>query len=236
LKTTIKKVILRGGLYSLMPNGKPSAVLNGLIEQATYDGYKLLRPQITACELLHSDLSDAAIELTRYPLPDKELVRSAKCVADKVVKSQKIISQRSERKRDEAGNLLREPNGRLQRKYKCVDLRIEHPTQARDEDGKPLRGEWTDHRDGQVSGMDGRPIRTTNYAYAADNAMVAECQRSLFLEVIAGYLGQEQAEWLLDYTNGRYPTTPESDEVAAFLREQLMPYIKELEGFRDLLT
>ncbi len=58
LKTTIRKVILRGGLESLWTvdpqdgQRKPSALLNGLIEDATLSGlYLLRRPQITKREL-----------------------------------------------------------------------------------------------------------------------------------------------------------------------------------------
>jgi hypothetical protein len=232
LKTTIRKVVLRGGLFSLMPDGKPSALLNDLIEGATHDGLYLLRRQITANELLHSDMSDEAIELTFYPLPDRELIRRAKCIADKVVKSQKIISRRA--KRDEAGNIIRDDKGRAKRGYKCVDLRIEHPVLQRDEDGKPT-GAWTDHRDGQVSGIDGRPMNGGR-SDSATNQQVANFQRQLLHEVLAKHLGQDDSEFLLEYLNGRFPESPETAEMAELLMLKLAPHADELEQFRDLLT
>ena len=227
---------MRGGLCSLMQGEKPSALLNDLIEGATHDGLYLLRPQITASELLHSDMSDEAIELTLYPLPDKELVRRAKCIADKVVKSQKIISRRC--KRDAAGTIIRDDKGKAVRGYQCVDLRIEHPTHNRDLNGDIVQG-WSSPVDTFVSGIDGRPInrgRTSDYANAATNAEVVKFQKQLLHELVAKYLGQDDAEFLLDYHEGRYPDSEQTSEMAELLMEKLAPYTDELQQFRDLLT
>lgn len=240
LKATIRQVIFRGGLESYWETNpktgvrKPSTLLNDLIENATSEGLYLLRPQITASELLHSDMSDEVIQLTRYPLSDAELVRQAKCIADKVVKSQKIIKRPY--KRDEAGNLVLR-DGKPVRGYKCVGLRTEHPVRNRDINDNPVQG-WSSPVDNFISGIDGRPInggQTTNYAYATD-AMVNEIQRRTLREVLSEYLGRDDAEWLLDYTDGRYPKSAEGDEMAEALTEKLKPYSAELEKFRSLLT
>lgn len=239
LKATIRQVIFRGGLESYWETNpttgerKPSTALNDLIEAATGEGLCLLRPQITANELLHSDMSDAVLQLAR-PLSDSELVRQAKCIADKVVKSQKIIKRPY--KRDEAGNLVLR-DGKPVRGYKCVGLRTEHPVRNRDINDNPVQG-WSSPVDNFISGIDGRPInggQTTNYAYAATDAMVNEIQRRTLREVLAEYL-RDDAEWLLDYTDGRYPKSAEGDEMAEALIEKLIPHKDALEKFRSLLT
>ncbi len=240
LKATIRQVIFRGGLESYWETNpktdvrKPSTLLNDLIENATREGLYLLRPQITANELLHSDMSDEAIQLTR-PLSDAELVRQAKCIADKFVKREKIIKRPY--KRDEAGNLVLR-DGKPVRGYKCVGLRVEHPRQNKDINDNLVQG-WSSPIDNFVSGIDGRPInggRVTNYAYAATDAMVNEVQRRVLREVLAEYLGRDDAEWLLDYTDGRYPKSVEGDEMAEALTEKLIPHKDALEKFRSLLT
>jgi len=58
----------------------------------------------------------------------------------------------------------------------------------------------------------------------------------LLHELLAKYLGQDDAEWLLDYKDGRYPLSVESDEMAELLTERLKPHAAELNQFRDLLT
>jgi hypothetical protein len=173
-----------------------------------------------------------ALALTLYPLSDAEMVRRAKCIADKAVKDQKIISRRA--KRDEAGNILRDDKGRAKRGYQCVGLRIEHPTPSRDAEGNR---EWSSPV-GEVAGMDGRPInggRTTNYSHAAMNEMVNKFQKGLLLETLAGYLGRDDAEFLMDWAEGRFDSEV-ADEMAAFFIECLTPHRSELEQFRDLLT
>lgn len=252
LKTTIRKVILRGGLESLWTvdpqdgQRKPSALLNGLIEDATLSGlYLLRRPQITKRELpfvelfergSYDQVKDSIVSLTLPAFSDAELVREAKCIADKVVKQQKIIKRPY--KRDEAGNLILNDKGKPVKGYKCVGLRIEHPIQNRDIHDKPVNA-WTDPTDGLVSGIDGRPVnggRTTDYAQAATSQHVAKFQRQLLHEVLAKYLGQDDAEFLLDYLNGRFPESDQTAEMAELLILKLAPYREELEQFRDLLT
>jgi hypothetical protein len=252
LKTTVRKVILRGGLESLWTvdpqdgKRKPSALLNGLIEDATSEGlYLLRRPQITQRELplvelfeggSYDQVKDSVVSLTLPAFSDAELVREAKRLADKVVKQQKIIKRPY--KRDEAGNLILNDKGKPVKGYECVGLRIEHPVQNRDSDDKLLNA-WTDPTTGFVSGIDGRPVnggRTTDYAQVATNQQVAEFQRQLLHEVLAKHLGQDDSEFLLDYLNGRFPESPETTEMAELLMLKLAPYRKELEQFRDLLT
>jgi hypothetical protein len=252
LKTTVRKVILRGGLESLWTvdpqdgKRKPSALLNGLIEDATSEGlYLLRRPQITQRELplvelfeggSYDQVKDSVVSLTLPAFSDAELVREAKRLADKVVKQQKIIKRPY--KRDEAGNLILNDKGKPVKGYECVGLRIEHPVQNRDSDDKLLNA-WTDPTTGFVSGIDGRPVnggRTTDYAQVATNQQVAEFQRQLLHEVLAKHLGQDDSEFLLDYLNGRFPESPETTEMAELLLLKLAPYRRELEQFRDLLT
>jgi hypothetical protein len=252
LKTTVRKVILRGGLESLWTvdpqdgKRKPSALLNGLIEDATSEGlYLLRRPQITQRELplvelfeggSYDQVKDSVVSLTQPAFSDAELVREAKRLADKVVKQQKIIKRPY--KRDEAGNLILNDKGKPVKGYECVGLRIEHPVQNRDSDDKLLNA-WTDPTTGFVSGIDGRPVnggRTTDYAQVATNQQVAEFQRQLLHEVLAKHLGQDDSEFLLDYLNGRFPESPETTEMAELLLLKLAPYRRELEQFRDLLT
>jgi hypothetical protein len=252
LKTTVRKVILRGGLESLWTvdpqdgKRKPSALLNGLIEDATSEGlYLLRRPQISQRELplvelfeggSYDQVKDSVVSLTLPAFSDAELVREAKRLADKVVKQQKIIKRPY--KRDEAGNLILNDKGKPVKGYECVGLRIEHPVQNRDSDDKLLNA-WTDPTTGFVSGIDGRPVnggRTTDYAQVATNQQVAEFQRQLLHEVLAKHLGRDDSEFLLDYLNGRFPESPETTEMAELLMLKLAPYRKELEQFRDLLT
>jgi hypothetical protein len=252
LKTTVRKVILRGGLESLWTvdpqdgKRKPSALLNGLIEDATSEGlYLLRRPQITQRELplvelfeggSYDQVKDSVVSLTLPAFSDAELVREAKRLADKVVKQQKIIKRPY--KRDEAGNLILNDKGKPVKGYECVGLRIEHPVQNRDSDDKLLNA-WTDPTTGFVSGIDGRPVnggRTTDYAQVATNQQVAEFQRQLLHEVLAKHVGRDDSEFLLDYLNGRFPESPETTEMAELLMLKLAPYRKELEQFRDLLT
>jgi hypothetical protein len=252
LKTTVRKVILRGGLESLWTvdpqdgKRKPSALLNGLIEDATSEGlYLLRRPQISQRELplvelfeggSYDQVKDSVVSLTLPAFSDAELVREAKRLADKVVKQQKIIKRPY--KRDEAGNLILNDKGKPVKGYECVGLRIEHPVQNRDSDDKLLNA-WTDPTTGFVSGIDGRPVnggRTTDYAQVATNQQVAEFQRQLLHEVLAKHVGRDDSEFLLDYLNGRFPESPETTEMAELLMLKLAPYRKELEQFRDLLT
>jgi hypothetical protein len=252
LKKTIRTVILRGGLESLWltdpESGRrnPSALLNGLIEDATLSGLHLLRrPQITQRELPlielfegddYGQVKDEALGLTLPAFSDAELVREAKCIADGIVKQQKIIKRPY--KRNEDGTPVLNDRGKPVKGYKCVGLRIEHPVQNRDKDDN-LVNEWTDPTAGFVSGLDGRPVnggRTTDYAQVATNQQVAEFQRQLLHEVLAKHLGQDDSEFLLDYLNGRFPESPETTEMAELLMLKLAPYRKELEQFRDLLT
>jgi len=226
LKSTISKVVLMGGLVSLMPAGKPTALMNAIIERATLDGLYLLREPQTATDWTNGSPA----------FSDAEIVRKAKCIADGAVKAEKIISRRG--KRDESGNFIRDEKGRVKRGYKA-DLRITHPVQHRDINDNPVQ-EWIDPVDSFVSGTDGRPInggRTTDYANAATNQRVAKFQKQLLHEVIAGYLGgKDDAEFLMDYIDGRFPESPETAEMAEFFMEKLKPHAAELEQFRDLYT
>jgi hypothetical protein len=179
---------------------------------------------------------DDILALTLPAFSDAELVRRAKCIADKIVKSQKII--RRPCKRDADGNVIRDAQGRPRRGYECLGLRIEHPVRSKDVNQEHEPG-WTSPVDNFVSGMDGRPINggtTTNYAHAATNEMVNKFQREMLLEVIASHLGQDDAEFLIDYLTGRFPDSPVADEMAVFFVEQLKPFRDEMEQFRSLLT
>jgi hypothetical protein len=221
LKTTVRRVILRGRLFTLMPDDKPSALLNGLIEQATGEGLALLREPATATDWTNGSPA----------FSDAEVVRAAKCIADKIVKAQKVITRKC--KRDDAGNPILK-DGKTVRGYQCVGLRIEHPIRNQDENPDQP---WTSPVDSFVVGMDGHTInggRTTNYSQVGTQAMVSRFQRQMLHEVLEKYLG-EDADFLIDYLAGRYDS-PVADEMAACLIECLKPHRDELEQFRDLLT
>jgi hypothetical protein len=204
-----------------MPDDKPSALLNGLIEQATGEGLPLLREPKSITDFTNGSPA----------FSDAEVIRAAKCIADKIVKAQKIITRKC--KRDDAGNPILK-DGKTVRGYQCVGLRIEHPVRNQDENSAQP---WTSPVDSFVAGMDGHAInggKTTNYATAATNQQVARFQKNMLHEVLAKYLGDD-AEFLMDWFDGRYDS-PVADEMAAFMIECLKPHRDELERFRDLLT
>jgi hypothetical protein len=234
---TIRKTLFGAHLpaswtYASDPNNpekqQVSPQMNDLIEEGVSQSCYLLRQPKTVTDFTNG---------IPWGLSEDEIVKQAKSIAGKLARNQMDITRPY--KRDAAGNLLRNDKGKPVKGYKR-QMRIAEHTREETSHDEPLAPLVSPLQNYAVS-VTGKTVSrggtsTADYARASTNEIMGEFQKKAFRAILAAYLGDDDAEWLLDYLDGIYPRSAESDEMAEVFMLKLAPYADKLEQFRDLYT
>lgn len=240
---TIRKTLFQGGRfpawltkeYDEQGRQRVSPWMNDLIDQGVQAGVSLLL-QVTQKELsflkyLWDDgYEQFADEVLTLPVQDEVIIKGAKAIAGKLIRDQKVI-RRPYKLNPDGTRVLRD--GKPVKGYDA-EMRAVHPVQDRDPDGK-LISSWTPAHSTYAAGVTGERVSTGN-PNASNNQMLNKLQKNILHELLEKHLGQDDAEFLIDYHAGRFPESDETAEMAELLTLKLAPYRTELEQFRSLLT
>jgi hypothetical protein len=228
LSKTIRSTIAKGGLSNLWSiNGaaksSPSVLLNLLIEQATAEALPLIRRPMTPAECMNG---------CDFGFSDYEVIRQATNIATKHVRAQKVITRPY--KINDGGSLILR-DGRPVQGYEAM-FRIVYPVQLTD-DGKKIQ-EWDDPTAKCASGFDGKALPLSPKGDAED-VLIDAFMRAMLRDLLADYVGQEDAGWLLEYLDSkgnRRPFTDQERQRASRLITRLAEHETELRRFACLLT